>query len=137
MRHNINRRMAAMDDQGYQSYLLGLDWERKHIESKDGVFTAWEERRLETISQIRGAEPGLQKILVDLDERQRQERDALLKQHSDFSIPEIEKRDRELEQRHDEERARYIREHQEAKDLQREIDEKQQLASQQERKLTG
>lgn len=126
--------------------MAALRAEHLHIVNKDGAFTEHEIKRLDFMRQIFAAEPELQKLLVALDIRQHKEVAALIEQHKQgLNRPEaganiyadFQSEHRELEHRHDQERDRYIREHQHADDLLREMDEKRQtLAPDQERKFT-
>lgn len=112
----------------------GHHQEYLHIVNKDGVFTEHEIKRLEILRQIFAAAPELQKMLIALDIRQRQEIVALTEQQrqtrasleADTNIyAAFQNEHQNLERRHDEERDRYVREHQQANDLRREINETQ------------
>ncbi len=128
------------------SEILTFHAEYLRIVNKDGMFTDHEVKRLEVLKQIFATEPELQKLLIALDVRQGKETAALIEQHrqalktskADASIyVDFQNEHRELERRHDQERDRYIRDHQNASDLRRELNEKQQtVAAEQERKFT-
>jgi hypothetical protein len=51
--------------QGYRGTPAGI----QHIEAKNGAFTEWEEKRVNALHQILGAEPPLRDLLVNLDVR--------------------------------------------------------------------
>lgn len=122
-----------MNNQEKTSYLSGLLLEKTQIEAKDGMFTSAEQKRLDQINQIQRAEPELQNLLVSLDKRQQQEKRDLLQHHrrlineqapDSASIFADHNPYAEMEERHDQERERYIRDYQQAAELRREMNEK-------------
>lgn len=104
------------------SAILGLYRELQHIEAKDGMYTEWEEKRIEALNQILRAEPPLRNLLANLDVRQREEVSAYLNQPSQNTVLDekyfdtCDKQYRDLAERHTLERQRYIREYHDAKE---------------------
>ena len=94
-----------------------LHHELQHIEAKDGPFTEWEEKRINALNQILGAEPPLRNLLVNLDVRQRKELSALIDQHKQATVRDekyyatCQQQYSDLEERHHQERQRYIRQY--------------------------
>ena len=97
----------------------------EHIEQK-GPLTEWERRRRDELNETLNAEPELKKILVDLDTRQRKEANALgdaqdVERREGGLVPDIlarhERQNTEQYERFSEERARHIRQYQNAKNI--------------------
>ena len=106
-----------MDNHDREKYLLGLNQEKLHISNKDGAFTPHEQKRLDQITQIQSAAPDLQKTLIALEKRQQQETLALRNTGAG------QQQYAALAQRHDQERDRYVRQHEKAKEILREANE--------------
>ncbi|HXR75364.1 MAG TPA: hypothetical protein VN737_05280 [Bryobacteraceae bacterium] len=89
----------------------------REINAKDGVFAAWEKKRIEVIETILHAEPDLRKILVNLDAQQRKEKEDLIAKQRREPSPAFGQLLADMEPRHDKERERRIREHRNAKSI--------------------
>jgi hypothetical protein len=94
-----------------------LQRELQHIQAKDGAFTEWEEKRVDALHQILGAEPRLRDLLVNLDVRQRKEISALGDRQNQTTVRDkkydaiCRQQYRDLDERHHQERQRYIRQY--------------------------
>jgi hypothetical protein len=85
------------------------------INAKDGTFTEAEKKRLDVLNKILAAAPDLKKTLVNLDARQRKEIEDLVTKQRREPSETFGQQHADLEQRHDKERDRHIREFQNAK----------------------
>ncbi|TAL34997.1 MAG: hypothetical protein EPN97_07755 [Alphaproteobacteria bacterium] len=117
-----------------QKDITELHNELRHIENKDAKFTEWEKKRLDTLHQILNAEPELRNLLVNLDIRQRKEISALAERQklelrqagsTEHIYSAHKNQHKDLEERHDKERQRYTREHQDAKVIREEMRERE------------
>jgi hypothetical protein len=109
-----------------QSDLNQLRGEYLHIVNKDHAFTDSEKKRVDVLENILKAEPELQKLLINLEIRQRKEATALAdhqrRQPNQIEqITAFQKQHQDLEQRHEQERQRYTREYHTAKALGEEL----------------